>query len=400
MRVRKMLMCGACAIAFASVISASRAQAQTLPSSLTPISGDSPHASHQKLSLPGQSPQSDNSLSGSAVVAPQRNFYSPPENEQVAPENIQTASQNNTGALSSQGGGVTIGNNTGNGNNNESSQEGMVNGTPSPGMQGIDFSAAASAALPMTPSEILTYRQMVKSVNQAQTQPLGTPPTSVSRSIIMSLSATQRSPEIDLQSGNVTTLTFADNTGAPWPIASVVVGNKDAYQVMYDKSQTGSNILVLDPLQKYAYLNNMAVILRGSTVPLIFSLRTGGEKLDNRIDVNVAASGPDANPIAVPTSPLTPTNDTLMQEFVDGVPPSGAVQLTASSPAIQAWSYKGAYYLRTSNQLFGLNTGLGSVDIANSVDGSHVYRLSPTPTVTMSQNGALSIVTISDSVAP
>lgn len=393
MKVRQMLMSGVCAPMAIMAVCASLAQAQTLPSSLTPVSGSSP--SKQKIALPGQSSSSDGVLGGSAVVAPPQNFYSPPQNEQVAPQNIQNQVQQNTGpTIASQGGGVTL--NGANGN----SQAGMVNGTPSPGMHGIDFSAAASSALPMTPSEILTYRQMLKNVNQAQTQPLGSPPASVSRSIVMSLSATQNTPEVDLQSGNVTTLTFADNTGAPWPIASVVVGDKDAYQVMYDKSQVGSNILVLDPLQQYANLNNMAVILRGSTVPLIFGLRTGGTKLDNRIDVNVAAAGPNANPIATPTSPLTPTNDTLMQEFVDGVPPSGAVQLTTSSPAIQAWSYKGAYYLRTSSQLFGLNTGLGSVDIANSVDGNHVYRLSPTPTVTMSNNGALSIVTISDSVAP
>jgi intracellular multiplication protein IcmK len=283
----------------------------------------------------------------------------------------------------------------------ESSQDAQDNqGKPAapplpPGVSGVDFAAALAQKLPMTPQEIYAYRQLRNQVNIAQVMPLGPAPAPVSRSVMMSMSTGQAAPVIHLYGNNATSMTFADDTGAPWPIESVIIGDKTSYTVDYDKTQAGSNILVISPLKDHADLSNMIVTLRGSPSPLIFSLETGTDKIDYRVDVNLEAPGPNAIAAVEPTSTLAPTDDTLMQQFVDDVPPPHARQLKTSSADVEAWSYQGDYFLRTDKALMGLNTG-GPVDIANSVSQIHVYRISPTPTVTMSDNGNLEIVTITD----
>jgi len=282
----------------------------------------------------------------------------------------------------------------------EQAQATTRNGQPAPpplppGVTGVNFSAALANQLPVTPQEIITYRKKKQAVDIARSEMLGPPPAAGSRSVMMSFEPSQKPIVIHLYPGNITSLTFADDTGAPWPITNVIVGDKSHYSVIYTKGKTGSNVMTLDPLVRHAEFNNMAVLLKGASAPLMFSLKTGGRHLDDRIDVNVEAPGPNALPEVTPTSTLPAPDDTLMQQFVDGVPPPHAVQLHTSSASIQGWLYQGDYFLRTRATLFGLNTGKGGVDISNSVGGVHVYRISPTPVVTMSSDGALSRVMIS-----
>ncbi len=272
-------------------------------------------------------------------------------------------------------------------------QQGHNGGPPMPpGTTGATYSAALASTFPMSPQEIIAFRRQNDQINVAKSIPIGPLPKAASRSIMVSLSPGQKAPDIHLYPNNATSMTFADNTGAPWPIESVIIGDKASYTVDFDKSGS-SNILVLSPLTTYSDMTNLIVQLKGNPAPLIFSLSTGDGKLDYRVDVNVEAAGPNAVPNATPTSTLPPADDTLMQQFVDDVPPPGAKTLTTSSAAIQGWSYKGDYFLRTSATLMGF-MGNGQTDIANSVDGVHVYRMSPQATVTMSMGGQLSIVTI------
>lgn len=263
-----------------------------------------------------------------------------------------------------------------------------------PGVTGVNFSAALEQALPATPQEILDVRRKKHQIDVARNQPIA-PVAAESRSITVSFSPGQKSPQINLYPGNITVLTFADNTGAPWPIKSVTIGDQKNYGVVYDKSKKGSDILQIYPKTNYADVNNMSVLLKGAVAPLMFTLKTGGHKLDERVDVDTTAAGPNAKPLATPSSTLPPTDRTLMQQFVDGVPPAHAVALKTSSPAVQAWQYRGEYFLRSDNTLVGLNAGSSPMGIQNSVSGVHVYRISSTVSaVTMVQHGALSIVTI------
>lgn len=309
--------------------------------------------------------------------ASQGNFYAPPQQENpVKPPQTIIETQ-------------------------EQAQATTRNGQPAPpplppGVTGVNFSAALANQLPVTPQEIITYRKKKQAVDIARSELLGPPPAAGSRSVMMSFEPSQKPIILHLYPGNITSLTFADNTGEPWPIANVIVGDKNHYSVIYAKGKTGSNVMTLDPLVRHADFNNMAVLLQGASAPLMFSLRTGGSHLDDRVDVNVEAPGPNASPEVMPTSTLPAPDDTLMQQFVDGVPPPHSVTLHTSSASIQAWLYHGDYFLRTRATLFGLNTGKGGVDISNSVGGVHVYRISPTPVVTMSSNGALSRVIISN----
>lgn len=336
-------------------------------SSSTPIG---PASNSDVPSLPGDGPP-DTKLP---------NFYEPPET--TVP--VQQPSMDIESADQSQNG-----------------QNGQQSAPPlPPGVSGADFSAALAQQLPMTPQEIIAYRQLNDQVNRARSVPIGPAPKADERSIMMSLSTAQAAPLISMYPGNATTLTFADNTGAPWPIDNVVVGDPKDYSVIYSGKSTGgqpTNILVISPLANYTDQKNLIVNLKDSPSPLVFNLRTGADALDYRVDVNLEAAGPNAAPAAMPTSMLPPTQDTLMQQFVDNVPPPGAKSLRTSSADVEAWNYRGHYFLRTDATLMSFNVGDGNVAIANSVSGTHVYKISPTPTITVSENGALSIVTIDGS---
>ncbi|MDE2343647.1 MAG: hypothetical protein KGL63_09720 [Betaproteobacteria bacterium] len=287
-----------------------------------------------------------------------------------------------------------------------SEQPQTSNGRPAPplppGVTGANFAAAAAAAAPtlMPPSEITHYKQMLDAVARAKAATVGPPPKAGNRSIMMSLVPGAPAPMIHLYPGNATAITFADETGAPWPVTSAYV-DKSKYTIDNDISGKGAstNIVVISANQAHAEANNLVVTLKGLPVPLTFNLTTGGRKVDFGVNVTVARLGPNAQAAAVPVSSLAPTNDAVLQSFVDGVPPGNAQALTTSSPAVQAWSLNGTYYVRTRMTLIGTNTDNSSdqnttTHIQNSVYGVHVYEIAPTPAVLASSDGHTSIVTL------
>lgn len=281
------------------------------------------------------------------------------------------------------------------------------NGRPAPplppGVTGANFAAAAASASPsiMPPSEITHYKKMLDAISRAKAATVGPPPKASNRSIMMSLAPGAPTPMIHLYPGNATAITFADETGAPWPVTSAFV-DKSKYTIdnsVNGKNAGSTNIVVISANKLHAEANNLVVTLKGLPVPLTFNLKTGGRKVDFGVNVTVAGMGPNAQPAAAPDGNLAPTNDTVMQSFVDGVPPGNAQALTTSSPAVQAWSLGGAYYVRTRLTLMGTNTDSASnpnttTHIQNSVYGMHVYEIAPTPAVLVSSDGHTSIVTL------
>lgn len=262
-----------------------------------------------------------------------------------------------------------------------------------PGVTGSAFAAAAAKRFPMTPQEIRAAKKMNDAVNRAKSETVGPPPSPVTKSITMSFSPGKAAPVIHLYRGNSTTLTFADDTGAPWPVSSVVVGDPKRYSVIKPPGKN-NNMVVITPTASFANANNLVVALKGAPVPLVFNLETGGRHVDYEVNVGVAADGPNASPGDLPPPDLSATNDGVMQDFVDGVPPRGAHPLKTSSSAVQAWSLHGAYFVRTRLHLYGTNVGNMPTHIQNSVSGVHVYEIAPVPAVTVSSNGTPAIVTL------
>jgi intracellular multiplication protein IcmK len=251
------------------------------------------------------------------------------------------------------------------------------------------YEQALQSNLPMTPAEVLQYRQIQSSIQQAETVPVGTPPTPLQRALILSLKPGLAPAEINLYPGNATTLTFADETGAAWPVETVTVGNPNAYSAQKEGQANNTNMVVISPLSPYAEENNLVVTLKNCPVPLVFSLKTGSKSVDYRVDFAVQGMGPNATPPIEQVSSLAPTDDSTVQSFIDGTPPHDARVLKTSDPQVQAWKYNDLYYVRTNL------TMLSPAYIHSAQNLTvNVYTIPPTPVLVLSDDGRMSSVTL------
>jgi intracellular multiplication protein IcmK len=194
--------------------------------------------------------------------------------------------------------------------------------------------------------------------------------------------------------GNTTNLTFADATGAPWPVQTVVSGNPNAIKVERAAPDgVPTNIVVVSPLQQFAFLNNLVVTLVGNPVPIIFAIETGNSgHVDFRVDVNLRGRGPNAAVEPTGIATLAPTNDSTMQAFVDGIAPQGARRMFSSRPDVEVWRLNDVMYVRTPLELLSP----AATARASHVSGVKVYSLMYAPVLILTQNGQRVRVTVDD----
>ena len=253
------------------------------------------------------------------------------------------------------------------------------------------FMEALRGIMPITPEGIRRTKEEADKRGIAAARPV-TMPNPVTRSLNLSLRPGETLPVIRTFPGNATTLTFADRTGAAWPVLSVTIGNKDAYNVQQIGEKGTSNMVVVSPLQQFAYANNMVVTLVGNPMPLIFMLEAGGSQVDFRVDVGLRTRGPNAVVEAAGIATLAPTNDSVMQGFIDGTPPQGARKMVSSRPDVDVWKVDDMLYVRTPLEM----QSPAPISSATHVSGIKVYGIMYTPVLLLSQNGVLVRANIED----
>ncbi len=250
--------------------------------------------------------------------------------------------------------------------------------------QNEQFMRALQGLMPLTPEQVRRTRQAADAVGDAAARP-STQPRPVTRSVSLTLRPGEPLPTVRTFVGNATTLTFADQSGAAWPIASVTSGNPGAVAIIRAGSETQpSNIAVLSPLQQFAFANNVVITLQGNPVPIVIGIQTGGSpEVDFRVDFALRGRGPNAASEPLAMSQLAPTNDAVMQAFVDGLAPQGARRLSTSRPDVEAWRHEDVMYVRTSLELLSP----AATARASHVSGVRVFALVYSPVLVLSQNG-------------
>jgi len=293
------------------------------------------------------------------------------------------------------------------------------------------YNAALAAQLPLTPEQITSAQRLKNQVQRAIATPGGQAASPDSKTITVSLDAGAAAPVVHLEQGNITTLIFQDDTGAPWPVtgvfiapdakvAATILGNdlvQDATgangstqatpdlvgirqsqpsngpgassaAAVQSLAATSSNIVALDPTTPAIVGKNMVVTLQGLAQPVVFTFDAGGAVVDYRTSVIVPEHGPNA--VIEPRRPDMPSIALQgIQGFVDGVPPSGATKLDVSDPAISAWLYNGKMFVRTEDTMAS-----ASDYSRTSPAGESVYVLTPMPIFDVFYNGALEQVTV------
>jgi len=262
-------------------------------------------------------------------------------------------------------------------------------GSPGKSRRDEAFENAVRQINPLSPEQIRQFRSQDNAVKRALTAPIA-PGRPVSRALRVTLRPGEAPPQIRVEPGLVSTLTFSDVTGQPWPVLSVVVGNPSAYVAQSAGEEGKSNIVVVSATAQYVP-SNIAVTLVGHPVPILMSVEQGQPETDFRVDLRVDAKGPNAAQDIVGVSSLAPTSDAVMMRFLDGTPPPGSRRMNTSAPdMVEAWRYEDILYIRTRGEL------LSPVYTArsNNVAGVNLFQMADSPVVLVSEGGRTSSVSI------
>ena len=125
---------------------------------------------------------------------------------------------------------------------------------------------------------------------------------------------------------------------------------------------------------------NIAVMLKGLSTPVMVTLMPGQRAVDYRVDLRVPGLGPNAK---TDVNGLPSTGNPQLINFLDGVPPSKAQQVTLVGGDGEAWVYGGKLFIRTRMTVLSPSW----MSTMSSPDGTHVYEMMETPVILASQRG-------------
>jgi intracellular multiplication protein IcmK len=250
-----------------------------------------------------------------------------------------------------------------------------------------DFREAERAAAPFTEEEVILLRRQLEAMRKAKAfKPVHTLPQI--RSVAVDLSPNSVLPVARTVPGEMTTLVFIDVTGAPWPLAIAPrVSDTRFFDAEWVKDTPSVVLSALSPYEK----GNLTVFLQGLATPVVVRLegapvddKDRTRAVDYRLDLRVPGRSPNAKPSAVGADKIALYDD-VMQDFLNGTPPSDAVELamTGDVPAqTKIWQRGDSLFLRTS---LDIRTAFDRT--MASGDGTRIYQLAPTPYVTLSDRG-------------
>lgn len=235
--------------------------------------------------------------------------------------------------------------------------------------------------IPASPADIQRIVNEVRGLKRAMnpTDPVKTD----HRVISFSLAPGQKQNQISTRAGLATTITFFDQTGAPWPIEQYVVGLQEAFSVEPAKPDGKGHLLFLTPTQPYP-TSNITVVLKGLPRALSFKLtETSGDTMDQQVDVSVPMMGPQGVvPLIDRPNMMAGDNPTLLA-VLSGIPPSNAANLLTGVSGLQAWTIDGMTYVRSNMEILSP----AYTSRMQSADGMKAYALNDRPILWVSDNG-------------
>jgi len=244
--------------------------------------------------------------------------------------------------------------------------------------------------LALSPSDIKHLKKEIyKRKQAAQTSPVP-PPKPITRTIVLDLSPGAQPPVIRVAERNGASVIFTDSTGADWPILEDNNFAKDLFDVLIPLKDGP----ILNIASKGAYgQGNVAVFLKGLSVPAIFEMVAGQKETDSRVDIRIPKRGPKAKPLQVESKQFPDFDKTLIQ-FLSDTPPIGAKKISVKENSLdndatvagtQAWEYKDNLYVRTPYSPISP----GALGYMSSNDGMNAYKLPITPIILMSIEGKI-----------
>ncbi len=252
------------------------------------------------------------------------------------------------------------------------------------------FEGMMNGVLPMNPGELREAFGRMDVNQKAIEEPLKFPKPEVSFTTV-SLDPATEPLTFKLATGHVTTVSFLDITGQPWPIKDVTwAGNfevKSSSQGVDEKFPMYPNLMRIIPLSEYAY-GNMSIRLLGLSTPLTFTLRTNKDEVQYRLDLRVPAEGPFAVPSIINTGGNTlKAGNATLTKMMEGVPPDNAKRLKISGVdgRTSVYTMNDTLYVRTPLTLLSP----AWTESVRSADGMNVYALGAAPVLLLSDQGQM-----------
>lgn len=184
--------------------------------------------------------------------------------------------------------------------------------------------------------------------------------------------------------GYVTALVFLDVTGAPWPVARVLM--RPEFRVQDPARPRADHVVYLAPQRIWDH-GNVTVELAGLPLPLSLPvLVDDAGTVDEVVVVRLPEPGPRADLRALAAPVRLAAGEPALDLFATGTPPGDAVRLAVedgtAGPATphRAWFWREQVWLKTPD----LVLAPAALAAARGPDGNWVHMLPDTPLVLVS----------------
>lgn len=245
---------------------------------------------------------------------------------------------------------------------------------------------AGGQMAPLSPDDVTHLRSTFDQLQRSESR---SPVTAVPRvsSLTVNLSPGASLPMLRALPNFPSTVSFTDETGAPWNIAAPPVnGNESGFYIQFIP-----NSAVMSVQARRAYdSGSVTVYLQGLPVPVVIALSSGepdnadkAQITDSSLNLRIPMRGPAAKPLPIAREKISLDNPTL-QAFLDGTPPKEAKRLKTSGnvPMTNVWQIGDDLYIRSRSELRD-----AFVETSSAADGTHIWKLPVTPEVVFSVQG-------------
>lgn len=250
------------------------------------------------------------------------------------------------------------------------------------------YQAAQDGFMPMTEDEIRRLLSHLRTTQEAIQTPIAVPPTPEVHVEEVSLDPASPPPVIQLAVGNVTTLTFLDMTGEPWPVVDMAHGGE--FEVK--PPEPGGHVVRIIPLKEFG-TGNVSIRLLDFKTPVTFELRSGGDIVHYRYDARIPEIGPNGRvPIMTQKVGISAGDKTIIS-VLEGVLPENAKELEVSGVDGRTTAYEVGKTVLVRTPLTMLSPAWTAS--VSSADGMNVYSIPNTPVILLSKQGEMVKVKLS-----
>ena len=255
------------------------------------------------------------------------------------------------------------------------------------------YDAALEGLLPLRPEEIRTLLERFDRTQESVETPVYPNPKPEVVVQNINLDPGTQPAVVKLAYGHVTTVTFLDSSGSPWPVQDISwAGNFEVINVDVEEGKF-THMFRISPQSEFAY-GNMSITMTGLMTPVIITLETNRDVVHYRFDAVLPDFGPLAEAPLIQAGITTSAGSEDLSSILEGIIPKDAERLDVSGVdgRTSAYRHNDSVYVRTPLTLLSP----GWSNSAASSDGTRVYEIADAPVLLLSDRGRMVRAKLSD----